>query len=123
MSSIAFALPVAQGKKGADVLKFIDELLDEKASHFKERMKQRGYKRIQVFHQTVPTELFIFYMESDDIHKTLEPREHDGSDFEEWYRKQYEALAGSHVSALGSSMASLVMDWHPEKGGSRKHHA
>ena len=121
MISIAFALPVANGKKGADARKFVEALLDEKSSHFKERMKSRGYRRFQIFHQSWPSEQFVVYAEADDVHGALKGKNDDG-EFEVWFRKQYEELTGHHVSKVAPHISELVMDWHHEKGGSKTHH-
>lgn len=122
MSSIAFALPIAKGKQGTHVREFIDQLLDDKAGHFQERMKSRGYTRFQVFHQQWPVEQFVVYTEADDVHSALRGKEDDG-EFEVWFRKQYEELTGHHVSKIAPHISELVMDWHHEKGGSRTHHS
>ncbi|HEY1728405.1 MAG TPA: hypothetical protein VGG22_08540 [Candidatus Baltobacteraceae bacterium] len=121
MSSIAFALPVASGKNGADARKFVEALLHDESGHFKRRMLARGYKRFQVFHQQWPVELFVVYAESDDIHTTLKGHDED-DDFEKWFDKQYEELTGHHPERVAAHISELVMDWHPTKGGSKTHH-
>lgn len=121
MLSIAFALPVASGKTGKHVREFIDTLLDEKSSHFKERLSKRGYRRFQIFHQNWPSEQFVIYAESDDIHDTMKGRD-DAGEFDKWIREQFAHLTGHELANLKAHISDLIMDWHHEKGGSRVHH-
>lgn len=121
MPSIAFALPVAAGKEGQHVRKFIDVLLDEKSSHFRERMHDRGYQRFQIFHQNWPVEQFVIYAEADDVHATMKGKE-DGSEFDAWLRSEFASLTGHELSKLKGHISELIMDWHHEKGGARTHH-
>lgn len=120
MQSVAFGVPVPPGKTAA-IKSFVEELLSDKHDHFHTHRKGRGASRITVYHQMWPVEQFIVYMEATNLEKAMGV--HDPShEFESWFAKKWEELSGHHPDKITHEIAEVVMDWHPEKGGSRKHH-
>lgn len=120
MPSIAFGVPVPSGKD-AEVKAFVEELLGDKHSHFHETRKGRGNERITVFKQSWPTAQYIVYMEAEDLESAMGAHDPDHH-FEPWFVKKFEEISGYHPDHINHEIAEVVMDWHHEKGASKKHH-
>ncbi len=119
--SIAFALPVAAGKREAG-MKLIEELTGGKSGDFHARRQQHGFDRIKIFHQTEPTEQVIVYLEGENVPDAMSSKTSDTHEFEQYFDSVVQEITGRHPSKHGAPPSTLLMDWHKEKGASRTHH-
>jgi hypothetical protein len=123
MPSFALALPLKPGQEDLGK-QFIEELTGSRSDHLHSQRQKHGFKRLQIFRQTKPTEMVIVYAETDDPHGSHSGRHADDHEFEAYFDEMVEKLTGHHLQRqIGPHPPSeLLLDWHPEKGVSKTHH-
>jgi hypothetical protein len=110
MASIAFALPLKEGKKDAGY-KFVDELTGAKSAEHHAEQKMRGLTRVKVFSQKVPAEMIVVYLEGD-LQKAF------SSGPVAWFADMVEEITGHHPQKLssGGAPSEILFDWHETHG-------
>jgi hypothetical protein len=118
MDAIAISLPVQPGK--ADVVReHVRKMMEDSREHHHNRAREHGFSRIKLFHQHTPDERVIVYLEAHDLLGAMQSAATSNDEFDVWMREMMQESTGTH--AVGP-MSELMMDWHPEKGHSKKHH-
>ena len=110
METMAFALPIAEGK--TDHL--YDHIEDNFRQEFHDHIKSSGLTHVRMYHQTAPEEMLIVYLEGPHLEKSIEQMYHDPRSAT-WFETI--SKLGSHSKeGVGMAPATLVMDWHHEEG-------
>ena len=118
MDAIAISLPVKPGKSDA-IREQTRRMMEESKQHHHARAREHGFSRIKIFHQHTPDERVIVYLEADDLLGAMQSTATSEDEFDVWMRQAMEDSTGTH--AVGP-MSELIMDWHPDKGHSKKQH-
>jgi len=123
MGSVAFVRRIKQGK-APEVQQLMAELAGERAEEEHERRADIGLKRIKIWHQSGPEDLFIVYYESDDPEASYRQwLEHD-HEHESWLQARLDELTepDAATASSGWSPSALIYDWHEEHGPSTREH-
>ena len=117
MGSVAFVRRIKPGMADA-VRQLMTELAGERAEPEHQRRGDIGLRRIKIWHQQKPEDLFIVYYESDDPEATYRQwLEHD-HDHESWLQSRLDQLTAPDpaTESEGWSPSELIYDWHEEHG-------
>jgi len=119
MGSIAFAVPIDKGKTDHLFDHLEETIHGAEAEAHHNHVRGRGLTHARFYHQTVPQEMLIVYLEGPDLENALkEMRGSRGAPEEAWAKLI--ANLGEHTPGTFISASKLVMDWHHEEGHRHK---
>lgn len=123
MGSVAFVRRIKPGKAD-EVRQLMAELAGERAEQEHQRRGDIGLRRIKIWHQGQPEDLFIVYYESDDPEATYRQwLEHD-HEHESWLQSRLDELTEPDPATVSESWSpsELIYDWHEEHGSAITEH-
>ena len=121
MASFAVALPVKDREAG---MQAVERFLQEDTDVFHDQRRRHGFTRTQVWLQSKPQEMVIFYIEADDVTEALAKRHGDQHDFESYVDEVIEKATGHSLRTLheDGDPSVLLFDWRQDKGVSKTGH-
>ena len=80
--------------------------------------ESRGFKAVQVFHQTTPIEALILVFEADNLEAAFDPRHQDHASLEK--RRAFWSQVAGMTGPFMPELPELLVDWHHEHGHRHK---
>ena len=111
MASVAYALPIRQGKSQA-ARDFEAEVNGARKGEHDAQRRAHGFNAIRVWHQRQPQEMVVVYVEADNLDQALNNHATSNSQFDQWFKQQVQDITGQSLSQFSSTPSDLVLDWH-----------
>ncbi len=122
MPSLAFAIKIKPGKSD-EVRQLYKEILRDRSEEEHQRRSAIGVRRFKVWHQHTPEDMFIVYLEADDLEAGTQQWVDHEDEHERWLQERLQDLTEWDMSHHASGPpADLIYDWHAEHGASDQEH-
>lgn len=116
--AVAFALPV---KKSDAVRRIAQEIESQREGDWHQQQKGHGISKLRVFHQRVPQEMVVVYIEADNLEEAFRSRAQSDHPFESWLESMIEEATGHHPDqAFSGPPSEEITHWDAQEGHKRK---